>query len=41
MPVQNIIEKIGSGFLSTRNLALILLLPLSVVGLLEKYGLRV
>ncbi len=31
---------IGAGFLKTRNLAVILVLPLAVVGLLERHGLR-
>lgn len=39
-PVQKILATIGTGFLKTRNLPLILLLPLSVVGLLERHGLR-
>ena len=38
-PVQ-ILAAIGTGFLKTRNLPLILLLPLSVIGLLERHGLR-
>ena len=38
-PVQ-ILAAIGSGFIKTRNLPLILLLPLSVIGLLERHGLR-
>lgn len=37
MPVSDILDKLGSGFLNTRNLALILLLPLPVIGLLERY----
>ena len=38
-PVQ-ILAAIGTGFIKTRNLPLILLLPLSVIGLLERHGLR-
>lgn len=40
MSIADILDKLGSGFLSTRNLALILLLPLVVIGLLERYGLK-
>lgn len=40
MPVSDILEKLGSGFLNTRNLPLILLLPLVVIGLLERHGLK-
>lgn len=40
MPVSDILEKLGSGFLNTRNLPFILLLPLAVVGLLERHGLK-
>ncbi|MDR0807011.1 MAG: DUF969 domain-containing protein [Enterobacteriaceae bacterium] len=40
MSVPDILEKLGSGFLNTRNLPLILLLPLAVIGLLERYGLK-
>ncbi|WP_034943553.1 DUF969 domain-containing protein [Erwinia oleae] len=40
MPIGDILEKLGSGFLNTRNLPLILLLPLAVIGLLERHGLK-
>lgn len=40
MPMGDILEKLGSGFLNTRNLPLILLLPLVVIGLLERHGLK-
>lgn len=40
MSLADIFDKLGSGFLATRNLALILLLPLVVIGLLERYGLK-
>ncbi|MEM6160003.1 DUF969 domain-containing protein [Erwinia sp. P6884] len=40
MPFGDILEKLGSGFLNTRNLPLILLLPLAVIGLLERHGLK-
>ncbi|WP_163367129.1 5-oxoproline transporter, DUF969 family subunit, partial [Escherichia coli] len=33
-------EKLGEGFLNTRNLPFILLLPLAVIGLLERLGLK-
>ena len=39
-PLQKILATIGTGFIKTRNLPLILLLPLSVVGLLERHGLK-
>ncbi|MER2471498.1 DUF969 domain-containing protein [Photorhabdus laumondii] len=40
MPITTILEKLGSGFLNTRNLPLILLLPLATIGLLERHGLK-
>ncbi|AWK43861.1 DUF969 family protein [Photorhabdus laumondii subsp. laumondii] len=40
MPITAILEKLGSGFLNTRNLPLILLLPLATIGLLERHGLK-
>ncbi|WP_413722309.1 DUF969 domain-containing protein [Sodalis sp. RH24] len=40
MPITAILEKLGSGFLATRNLAFILLIPLAVIGLLERHGLK-
>ena len=39
-PVDRILAAIGTGFIKTRNLPLIILLPLAVVGLLERHGLR-
>jgi len=39
-PVEKILTVIGSGFIKTRNLPLIILLPLAVIGLLERHGLR-
>jgi len=39
-PVERILSAIGSGFLKTRNIPLIILLPLAVIGLLERHGLR-
>lgn len=40
MPVTAILAQIGTGFVKTRNLPLIIILPLAVIGLLERYGLR-
>jgi len=40
LPVEKILTVIGTGFIKTRNLPLILLLPLAVIGLLERHGLR-
>lgn len=40
MPVADILEKLGAGFLNTRNLPFILLLPLAIIGLLERNGLK-
>ncbi|CAH2774487.1 MAG: FIG015373: Membrane protein [uncultured Caballeronia sp.] len=39
-PVDRILTAIGTGFLKTRNIPLIILLPLAVIGLLERHGLR-
>ncbi|MGE8317734.1 MAG: DUF969 domain-containing protein [Comamonas sp.] len=39
-PVQKVLATIGTGFVKTRNLPLIILLPLAVIGLLERHGLR-
>ncbi|MDB5895796.1 MAG: hypothetical protein JWQ88_3327 [Rhodoferax sp.] len=35
-----VLAAIGNGFIKTRNLPLIILLPLAVIGLLERHGLR-
>lgn len=40
MPFATILEKLGEGFLNTRNLPFILLIPLAVIGLLERHGLK-
>ncbi|WP_160153063.1 DUF969 domain-containing protein [Microbulbifer sp. ALW1] len=40
LPFTNILEALGEGFVHTRTLSLILVLPLAVVGLLERNGLR-
>ncbi|QPF73881.1 DUF969 domain-containing protein [Roseateles sp. DAIF2] len=39
-PLDKVLATIGTGFIKTRNLPLILLLPLAVIGLLERHGLR-
>ena len=39
-PVQKILAELGTGFVKTRNLPVILVLPLGVIGLLERHGLR-
>jgi uncharacterized membrane protein len=40
MSVMTLLESLGAAFLKTRNLPLILLLPLAAIGLLERFGLR-
>ena len=40
MPVETILASIGTAFIKTRNLPLILLLPLAAIGLLERFGLK-
>ena len=39
-PIDKVLATIGTGFMKTRNLPLIILLPLAVIGLLERHGLR-
>ena len=39
-PIDKVLATIGAGFIKTRNLPLIILLPLAVIGLLERHGLR-
>ncbi|MFM2323328.1 MAG: hypothetical protein RL244_207 [Pseudomonadota bacterium] len=39
-PLDKVLTSIGTGFIKTRNLPLIILLPLAVIGLLERHGLR-
>ncbi|HTH72925.1 MAG TPA: DUF969 domain-containing protein [Trinickia sp.] len=39
-PLDHVLSAIGSGFVKTRVIPLIILLPLAVVGLLERHGLR-
>ena len=38
--IEQVLATIGSGFLRTRNLPLIIFMPLAVIGLLERHGLR-
>jgi uncharacterized membrane protein len=40
MPVGQLLASLGAAFIKTRNLPLILLLPLAAIGLLERYGLK-
>ena len=40
IPVLNILELLGDGFLKTRTLPVILLLPLAIIGLAERHGLK-
>jgi uncharacterized membrane protein len=40
MPVEHILASLGTAFVKTRNLPMILLLPLAAIGLLERYGLK-
>ena len=39
-PIDKVLTTLGVGFIKTRNLPVILLLPLAVIGLLERHGLR-
>src|SRR5471032_390986 len=40
MPVEKLLATLGTAFIKTRNLPLILLLPLAAIGLLERFGLK-
>ena len=40
MDVGHLLAVLGAAFIKTRNLPLILLLPLAAIGLLERYGLK-
>ena len=40
MPLETILATLGAAFIKTRNLPMILLLPLAAIGLLERFGLR-
>lgn len=40
MPAEKILASLGTAFIKTRNLPMILLLPLAAIGLLERFGLK-
>jgi uncharacterized membrane protein len=40
MPVEQLLATLGAAFIKTRNLPLIVLLPLAAIGLLERHGLK-
>nr|WP_315394740.1 DUF969 domain-containing protein [uncultured Duganella sp.] len=40
MDVEHLLATLGAAFIKTRNLPMILLLPLAAIGLLERYGLK-
>jgi len=40
MPLREILAQLGEGFLKTRTLPVILLLPLAIIGLAERHGLK-
>lgn len=40
MPLTEILTKLGEGFLQTRTLSLVIILPLAIIGLLERNGLK-
>ena len=40
MPVEALLASLGAAFIKTRNLPMILLLPLAAIGLLERFGLK-
>ena len=40
MDVEHLLAVLGAAFIKTRNLPLIVLLPLAAIGLLERYGLK-
>jgi len=39
-PVEKVLAELGNGFVKTRVIPLVILLPLTVIGLLERHGLR-
>ncbi len=39
-PIDHVLAAMGAGFIKTRVISLIILLPLAVIGLLERHGLR-
>ncbi|NHZ79608.1 DUF969 family protein [Massilia sp. CCM 8695] len=40
MPLETLLASLGTAFIKTRNLPMILLLPLAAIGLLERFGLK-
>jgi len=40
MPLETILTNLGAGFIKTRTLPIILILPLAIIGLLERNGLK-
>jgi len=40
MPIEQLLATLGAAFVKTRNLPLILLLPIAAIGLLERHGLK-
>ncbi|MTV37267.1 DUF969 domain-containing protein [Duganella radicis] len=40
MPVDQLLATLGTAFIKTRNLPIILLLPIAAIGLLERHGLK-
>lgn len=40
MPVETLLASLGAAFIKTRNLPMLLLLPLAAIGLLERFGLK-
>jgi uncharacterized membrane protein len=40
MPMEQLLATLGAAFIKTRNLPLILLLPIAAIGLLERHGLK-
>lgn len=40
MPLETILTNLGTGFIKTRTLPIILILPLAIIGLLERNGLK-
>jgi len=39
-PIEKVLAELGTGFVKTRVIPLVILLPLAVIGLLERHGLR-
>ncbi|MYM30771.1 Uncharacterized membrane protein [Duganella sacchari] len=40
MPMEHLLASLGTAFIKTRNLPIILLLPIAAIGLLERHGLK-